>query len=123
VLLDTVLDRGLLVASREILDELDTVLRRPKFARWLSPERREYFVRRIAVVARLACRRPFVSSVSPRPLTMGMLCHPKDAVVTNIDYRARQWCKVGRALPAERQCSHSIHSPCVLCQFSIDNSG
>jgi hypothetical protein len=53
VLLDTVLDRGLLVASREILDELDTVLRRPKFARWLSPERREYFVRRIAVAARL----------------------------------------------------------------------
>jgi putative PIN family toxin of toxin-antitoxin system len=53
VLVDAVLDRGLLVASREILDEVDTVLRRPKFTRWLSPGRRQDFVRRIAVAARL----------------------------------------------------------------------
>jgi hypothetical protein len=53
VLLDTVLDRGLLVASREILDEVETVLLRPKFARWLSAGYRQYFVRRIALASRL----------------------------------------------------------------------
>ena len=53
MLVDRVLDRGLLVASREILDEVDAVLRRPKFARWLSSERRQDFGRRIAVAARL----------------------------------------------------------------------
>ncbi len=53
VLLDAVLDRGLLVASEEILDEVDTVLRRPKFAPMLPSERRQHFVRRIAVAARL----------------------------------------------------------------------
>ena len=53
VLLDTVLDRGLFVASKEILDEVDGVLHRPKFARWLSSARRQNFVRRLAVAARL----------------------------------------------------------------------
>jgi len=53
MLVDRVLDRGLLVASREILDAVDAVLRRPKFARWLSSERRQDFGRRIAVAARL----------------------------------------------------------------------
>jgi uncharacterized protein len=53
VLLDTVLDRGLFVASREILDELDGMLQRPKFARWLSSSRRQNFVRRLGVAARL----------------------------------------------------------------------
>jgi putative PIN family toxin of toxin-antitoxin system len=53
VLVDTVLERGLLVASREILDEVDAVLRRPKFALWLSSGRRQDFIRRIAVAARL----------------------------------------------------------------------
>ena len=52
-LLDTVLDHGLLVASREILNEVDMVLRRPKFARWLSSGRRQFFIQRISVAARL----------------------------------------------------------------------
>jgi len=53
VLLDAVLDRGLLVASKEILEEVDTVLQRPKFLSWLPPEHRQYLVRRIAIAARL----------------------------------------------------------------------
>jgi putative PIN family toxin of toxin-antitoxin system len=52
-LVEAVLNRGLFVASKETLDEVCTVLRRPKFARWLSSGRRQDFVRRIAVAARL----------------------------------------------------------------------
>jgi putative PIN family toxin of toxin-antitoxin system len=48
-----VLERGLLAASPEILDEVEEVLGRPKFGQWLSDERRQGFVRRIRVAARL----------------------------------------------------------------------
>jgi putative PIN family toxin of toxin-antitoxin system len=47
-----VIDRGRLVVSREVAAEYRAVLRRPKFARALSEERRESILELIEIVAR-----------------------------------------------------------------------
>ncbi len=48
----TVIDQGTLVVSREVVAEYRAVLRRPKFARAISAERRERILEFIEVVAR-----------------------------------------------------------------------
>ena len=53
VLLDTVLDRGLFVASREILDEVDGVLQRPEIRAMAFISTPAKFCRQLAVAARL----------------------------------------------------------------------
>jgi len=48
----TVIDQGTLVVSREVVAEYRAVLRRPKFGRALSAERRESILELIEIVAR-----------------------------------------------------------------------
>ena len=45
------LDHATLIVSRELLDELETRLARPKFAKYLDERRRRVFVAELAVVA------------------------------------------------------------------------
>jgi putative PIN family toxin of toxin-antitoxin system len=47
--LSWVLDNATLVTSRELLDELDTRLARPKFSKYLGDERRRAFVADLAL--------------------------------------------------------------------------
>lgn len=49
-----VIDQGILVVSQQVVEEYRAVLRRPKFARALSTERREAVLELIEVVAQRA---------------------------------------------------------------------
>ncbi|HUB44107.1 MAG TPA: putative toxin-antitoxin system toxin component, PIN family [Acetobacteraceae bacterium] len=52
-LIATLLERGLIVSSPAILDELDDVLRRPKFRRWRSEASMRAFTTRVRASVRL----------------------------------------------------------------------